>query len=477
MIFLILVSPVCAQSITIDGVNPSSITKIKNEEFSTDVTYTITGSFSSCSIEVDENTLPSGWSVSNNPKQINCSSGTSSAPKITGGTKDSAEIRFWVKGSGATSKQDDETFYATVSEGAILDASLISDSSLVVAQGESYRVQLNVKNNGDTNSEGAAASISYPSGYDGPSAINLKEAGQDSGVIRDGKTVYTSFDFDANNPTSGTLNITVNAANSQEEDTVSIELSYSPTEGVGGDGGVPGGIPGKIKNATRKPKLVPGVGLRNNTKLQGAIQKVLGKGKLSQKAINNLLRLSKSIISDLSFRRDFKIEDGKTKLTGKMKYKGKKKAKNLIIYDIIPKTFAKHSDEITLITDAQVEVVEPDPSYLLKYPEVSPGEELRWTYETSGEKDASLINETQTEVYTESLEELKCPICPECLEWSECINGTKTRTCYKCSAETNYTCEAWEEERLCGPSLLPVFVFLLIIIALPLVVFWYHKQR
>jgi len=39
----------------------------------------------------------------------------------------------------------------------------------------------------------------------------------------------------------------------------------------------------------------------------------------------------------------------------------------------------------------------------------------------------------------------KCPICPQPSEWSECINNTKTRINYKCSAETDYKCVPYTE--------------------------------
>ncbi len=48
-----------------------------------------------------------------------------------------------------------------------------------------------------------------------------------------------------------------------------------------------------------------------------------------------------------------------------------------------------------------------------------------------------------------SIETSKCPSCPNPSEWSECINGTKTRTNYKCGKETNYQCIAYTEIAEC----------------------------
>jgi len=43
----------------------------------------------------------------------------------------------------------------------------------------------------------------------------------------------------------------------------------------------------------------------------------------------------------------------------------------------------------------------------------------------------------------------KCPSCPPPGEWSDCVNGTRTRTNYKCSEETNFQCVAYEEVAPC----------------------------
>lgn len=49
-----------------------------------------------------------------------------------------------------------------------------------------------------------------------------------------------------------------------------------------------------------------------------------------------------------------------------------------------------------------------------------------------------------------------CPKCPMSSNWSACNeNIEKTRTSYKCSAETNYTCQEYEEEQKCKTELTP----------------------
>ncbi|MHA1834424.1 MAG: hypothetical protein ACTSV7_10560, partial [Candidatus Baldrarchaeia archaeon] len=231
IIFFVLVSIGSAQSITIDSVNPSSLTTLKNREFTVAVTYTIIGTFDSCYLKVDETTLPAGWQVvETNPKQINCSSGTSYIPKIVASVTGDAEVRIIIEGKGASPQQATSSFYATIKEGAILDASLISNSSITVKKGERYTIEFNIKNSGDTDTENAIATITCPSGYDCPSSIVLKEAGQANGVITPGQVVYAAFTITAINPSSGYLNITISATNSLTIPTLATYLSYTPPE-------------------------------------------------------------------------------------------------------------------------------------------------------------------------------------------------------------------------------------------------------
>ena len=173
--------------------------------------------------------------------------------------------------------------------------------------------------------------------------------------------------------------------------------------------GAPGGgeVDEENKTASRRPELIPGVGLRNNTKLQAAIEKVLAKGKLSEQAIENLLRLSNSIKSDISTTKMFEAKEGKSNLSVTMKYTGTKKIKSFIVWDKLPKAFASSSDDITVTASgASIEVVESDPEYIFFYSELTPQQEITITYIVDGEVDASIIDDTSTAVYAESLEEV-----------------------------------------------------------------------
>lgn len=408
--FFILIGIVSAQFISITSINPSSLTLIKNQEFSSAITYTITGTFDSCYLKVDEASLPTGWQlIETNPKQIVCSSGTSSTPKILATTTGSAYITIVVEGKGTSPKQDTESFYVIVKEGAILDVTLISPSTINVEKGKTYRIEFNVKNKGDLDSENAVASITCPTGYSCPSSLSLKEGQQANGVIRAGYTSSASFEIKAgDNPASGYVTIKVSATNSPVTDKIKVYLSYTPPEVSAPEVSAPAVLAPapaeKLKNVTSKLKLTPGVGLRNNTKLQNALAKILKIAKLSEEAIENMMRLSESIVPDIEVTRKFKIEANRSILSMEMKYKGEKRIINFVVWDKIPKTFAEHVNNITVYAPgATIEVVEVDPEYVFLYPTLDPNQTITIVYETSGEKDASLINETEIEVYAEAL--------------------------------------------------------------------------
>ena len=135
-----------------------------------------------------------------------------------------------------------------------------------------------------------------------------------------------------------------------------------------------------------------------------------------------------------------------------IKYKGKKKIKNLMIYEVIPKEFATTSDEVNVTADgARIEVVEKDPSYLIVYDEITPDEEVTISYSVDGYKSSKNLDRMSTELYAEELlevteekpEEICTPgekrcsgdILEECSEDGKSWN--KVESCsYGCNPET-----------------------------------------
>ncbi len=56
----------------------------------------------------------------------------------------------------------------------------------------------------------------------------------------------------------------------------------------------------------------------------------------------------------------------------------------------------------------------------------------------------------ECDTYTEEIECVEgCPVCPDPSEWSECVGGTKKRTNYNCSGETGFECVPYEETAEC----------------------------
>ncbi len=157
--------------------------------------------------------------------------------------------------------------------------------------------------------------------------------------------------------------------------------------------------------ASNRPKLVPGVGLRNNEKLQAALEKVLGRRNMNQNAIQNMLRLSASITANIETQRNLEATDTSSKVTTRMKYNGKNKAKNFVIYEKIPKSFAESTDNITVNTNGQVEIVEEDPEYAIIFSELNPDQTIEISYTVNQKVDASVIDAMTSEVYAESIEE------------------------------------------------------------------------
>ena len=64
-------------------------------------------------------------------------------------------VSFCARANSSTGlpKQDSRAFYVTVKEGAILEGSLLSSSSITAVKGNTYKIELNIENNGDMDSD------------------------------------------------------------------------------------------------------------------------------------------------------------------------------------------------------------------------------------------------------------------------------------------------------------------------------------
>lgn len=230
------------------------------------------------------------------------------------------------------------------------------------------------------------------------------------------KTIQKSWSFAA--PSAGSYTIaaiitTQNAGGDQESTILSVSAAGSPG---GSPGGGPVGAPADEEDEegekeTRNPSLVPGVGLRDNERLQAAIEKVLGIANMSDQARENLIRLSQSISSSINMTREISVVSGTSKLTTKIKYTGDEKVSNFMLFDSVPKTFAASASNMTVTAPgATYEIAEQDPSFIFLYPELTFGQEVTISYEVSEEVDTSVIDGFSGEVYAQGLQEFACDV-------------------------------------------------------------------
>ncbi|MBI4173108.1 MAG: hypothetical protein HY519_00130, partial [Candidatus Aenigmarchaeota archaeon] len=185
----------------------------------------------------------------------------------------------------------------------------------------------------------------------------------------------------------------------------SSSTSTTTTAG-GGGGGVSNVTTVKGRTDSGVQKLAPGNGLRTNAKLLAAIEKVLARGKLASPAVDNLVALSDAVATDTSVEKEFNSVSGKTTITAKLKYSGKKKAMNFMVHETLPKTFANNASLITVSAPgATVTIANPDPEFVLTYPEVSEGQILTVTY-TVAKDLKSILADTATAVFADELVEV-----------------------------------------------------------------------
>ncbi|MBN2330240.1 MAG: hypothetical protein JXC85_00320 [Candidatus Aenigmarchaeota archaeon] len=358
--------------------------------------------------------------------------------------------------SGCTLQESSSSSFDIVLPPSLSLDATTSDST-VAKGGEPFSVNVEVSNDGETTASdisidsatsGFTASCPAISSIDeGQSAAQSCSVTAASSLVGGSKTVTIEVSSTNADSVSDTVSITVD---SKSGDGICDpgESATSDCDGGGdGNGGTPGGsgLGPAPSNVTKRPTLVPGVGLRNNTKLQAAIEKVLAKGKMSEQARQNMLRLSASITAQLSTTRMFSTAAGKSRITTTIKYTGREKAKNFMLFETVPKAFAGNASLVTVTAPgAAVEVVEDDPSWVIIYPEISSGEEISVTYEVSGIKSSSVIDAMAAEVYAESLEEPAALTTPDqvCTPASKRCSGSNLQQCSADGSE-------WETTESC----------------------------
>ncbi len=286
---------------------------------------------------------------------------------------------------------------------ATTEASSINDEG-------TFDVNLNIVNSGETTANDLSFGVSG-------TGMSISSGCSSISSLDEDQNVGQSCSIKGSTPGTYTVTLTVSSTNA-DSSSDSLSMTVNSVGGTPGPGGTTPGSPGpsgapaaqqERERVTEMKQigLVPGVGLRNNMRLQQALERALGRTNMSNEARENMLRLSASVSSQMQLSKDFSSGDGKSNLSLTFMHQGQEMIRNFMVYDVVPKTFASSAGSITVVSDgARIEVVESDPEYLFVYPSVSPGDEITITYFIDEELSASVIDETSTEVYAESVEQV-----------------------------------------------------------------------
>ncbi len=119
-------------------------------------------------------------------------------------------------------------------------------------------------------------------------------------------------------------------------------------------------------------------------------------GKLTDKRAEELVEVSKALSEKVSQpTRSLFTGSGVSSLLLTVKNIGNESYENFVIYDMVPKTFAKSSDEIILdAPEALISTINRDPEYMFVYPSFRAGQEIKINYTINRNINQSVINDT-----------------------------------------------------------------------------------
>ncbi len=158
------------------------------------------------------------------------------------------------------------------------------------------------------------------------------------------------------------------------------------------------------KEATVKTGLSQGIALENNAKLRDMLGEVFGMPAMDVKAMDSMLRNSKTISSRMQVERKVEVSSGRSYMRMSMQYEGNETITDFVIYDIVPKSFAQSAKDIKVTAPgATVLIVEDDPEFAIIFSSLSPGETINIDYEVDAEVDADIVSSFSAEVYASSV--------------------------------------------------------------------------
>ncbi len=133
--------------------------------------------------------------------------------------------------------------------------------------------------------------------------------------------------------------------------------------------------------------------IKSDVALQQTIKDALGLKELSAEKISEISAASAEVAKSISSSRSIFITSAGTTFSLSFSYGGSSKISNFVIYDVVPKSFAPSSDNITVIANgAIVKIVQKDPVYSFTYPEISKGESKTISYSVNKQLDKSVLN-------------------------------------------------------------------------------------
>jgi hypothetical protein len=485
-----------AGSISISSITiPSSVTQ--GDSF----TITMSVSGSQATSVYGSLTLPDGLSCTEGTQSISLDADTGTGTASWSCTASVAgdytsEITASVQALGSSSEtltDSEQTGLNVLSPASLAVSSTLSSSSVAVSGTATFTVGVN--NAGDTSTNYNITLSWSPSG----SGVSSSSTSVATNSIDGSSLENNAFTITGGSAGSYTITATIQSSNSQ-----SLTTSKTLTVTGGGSGdNTPGGGSGPTtrrndtavqnETASRRPALVPGVGLRNNTHLQEAIAKVLSTANLSEQAMENLMRLSTSITSSIELTRNFSSSANRSTLTEKIKYNNSATnvANNFLIYDSIPKAFAQNTSVITVSAPgATYEIVEADPSYVFNYAEMSPGDEVTITYTTNKKVNSSVIDSFSTEAYAQLFVTPPAQVCTPATkrcsgsDLQQCIpTGTSWTTISPCSNGCNTSILACNQQAGQQPAggtgnMIPIYAALIIAAAIAiLAVLLFAKKK